>query len=49
MILYNLEYYIGNRLLETIVYNKSKPLCLYLKKNLENTTHKLGKFKLKSL
>ena len=44
---YNLEYYIGNKLVETVVYNKPKPLCLSIKGKLSNSSHKIGTFKLK--
>jgi hypothetical protein len=44
---YNLEYYINNRLVETIVYNKPKPLCLSIKNKLSEVSHKAGIFKLK--
>ena len=43
---YNLQYYIGDRLVETIAYNKPKPLCLSIKNKLSGSSHKSGTFKL---
>lgn len=44
---YNLEYWNGNRHIETIHYNISKPLALSIMKKLKVSTHSLGTFKLK--
>jgi hypothetical protein len=43
--MYNIEYHIGNRKLETI-YNKPTHVAHAIISNLASTTHKIGKFKL---
>lgn len=43
---YNLEYWIGNKHIETIIYNLSKSLCTYTVNKLNKTnSYKLGEFK----
>lgn len=45
--LYNLEYYIGKNLVETILYQKPKALVVSTKNKLSKTSHKLGSLILK--
>jgi hypothetical protein len=44
---YSLEYYVNNKLKETIMISKAYPLVLWKKNNLKQTTHKMGTFKIK--
>lgn len=44
--MYNLEYWSGKTLIETTERNKPKPLLLFIKRKLENTTHRTGTFKI---
>ena len=44
--LYNLEYYIGKRKVETVMFNLPIALIKWKKKVLINTTHIKGKFKI---
>lgn len=47
MDLHNLEYWIGERHVETPVQAKPKAICKWKKDILKTTTHKLGKLKIK--
>lgn len=44
--MFNLEYLIGNRVVETVLYNESRVLCLWKKNKLSNSSHRLGTFRL---
>lgn len=47
---YNLEYWIGNKHIETLVYNTTKALCNYTLKVLKKSnSYNLGKFKYKQI
>jgi len=46
MYMHKLEYYINNKLKETIFYSAPKALCLFKKNTLKATTHRLGVFKI---
>lgn len=42
---YNLQYWNGNKLVETVMYNVPKPLAMWKAKQLKQTSHILGTFK----
>lgn len=44
--MYHLVYYIGNTRKEVIRYNAPRALCMYLKRQLSNSTHRMGYFRL---
>jgi len=44
--LYTLEYYLGKKKVETIMYELPLALCRWKKKVLINSTHSKGKFKI---
>ena len=47
--MYNLEYWIGKKFVETTLYNKPIGVCRWKEKQLKETTHKMGEFKLKPI
>lgn len=42
---YNLEYWIGKKHVETVMYNVPKSLAIWKAKQLKKTTHTIGTFK----
>jgi hypothetical protein len=42
---YNLEYWIGNKHVETVLYNIPKSIAKWKEKQLKKTTHTMGVFK----
>lgn len=48
---YNLEYWVGNKLIQTVMRNKTISQCISFGKSLKsnNSNYKLGKFKHKQI
>ena len=44
---YDLLYYVGAKLVETVVNNKPIAICKWKQKQLETSTHTMGKFHLR--
>lgn len=42
--LFNLVYYVGKTKMETVMWGKPKPLCIWKGKELAKTTHRYGRF-----
>ena len=44
--MYNLEYYLGGNLVETVLWNKPWPICKWKEKQLKANTHTIGTFRI---
>ena len=42
--MFNLQYYSNNKLIETILYNTPRAICIHKMNQLATSTHKSGKF-----